>query len=213
MSPAEAFLRDQIPFAQRSVIPTTLKNAYAAAQRVIDAEPILNVTSAQDGRGRFVQWAVDLAFQKLVTSGQWAAGCEWRPFDKPTGRYLEIHFSHSKLTISQVVNPKRQPRNVGFRANLRISNKLPSLFPDDVKPNTEGMPHILLVHGHQNLNFAHLAIPSANNIFGFQHRSQNLMNIAHIAPQEEIPMEQTDYDVVMELKEEIDKWRRDNDLG
>ncbi|QDX24821.1 hypothetical protein FPZ54_01410 [Sphingomonas suaedae] len=213
MTPAEAFLRDQIPLAQRAVIPTTLKTAYSAAARVIQAEPILNVASAQDGRGRFVQWAVDLAFEKLVSSGQWANGYEWRPFDKPTGRYLEIHFSHSRLTISQVANPKQQPRNVGFRANLRISNKMPSLFPEEPKPNAEGMPHILLMHGHQDLNFAHLAIPSANNIFGFQHRSTNLMNIAHLAPQEEVPMEQTDYDVVMELKEEIDKWRRDNNLG
>jgi len=212
VTPAEAFLRDQIPLASRAVVPTTLKAAYTAASRSIAADPIFDVPSAQDGRGRIIQWAVDKAFEKLVTSGQWAQGCEWRSFKRPTGRYLEIHFSHSKLTISQVANPAVQPRSVGFRANLRLSNRL-SLFPELETGNTEGMPHILLMHGHQNLEFAHLAIPSANNIFSFQHRTSNLLNMAHITPQEEIPMEQTDFDVVMELKEEIDKWRRDNGVG
>jgi hypothetical protein len=75
---AEAFLRDQIPLPLRALIPTTLKQAYDAATLLAKGEPILNVISAQDNRGRVVQWAVDLGFQRLCESGQWPFGATSR---------------------------------------------------------------------------------------------------------------------------------------
>lgn len=86
MDYAEAFLRDQISPALRSLIPVTLKTAYEAADAAIQAEAILSVTSAQDNRGRIIQWAVDLGFERLVQSGQWPFDCRWaysrsRPVD------------------------------------------------------------------------------------------------------------------------------------
>ena len=107
MDRAQAFLFDQVPLHLRPKIPETLKNAYAAADLLIKGEPILQVTSARDGRGRIVQWAVDLGFQKLCESGEWPFDHRWKYFAKPTGRYLEIRPSHSVLTISQVSDPKK----------------------------------------------------------------------------------------------------------
>jgi hypothetical protein len=209
---AEAFLRDQIPPALQSFVPPTLKTAYEAATLLIKDEPILNVTSAQDNRGRVVQWAVDLAFERLVQSGQWPFDFRWRYFERPTGRYLEIMPSHSVVTISQVSDPAKQPRDVAFRANKRLSGQawlrgLPQ--PEDQKP-TGGAPHILLVHGYQELNFAHLGIPKNEQEKGYHYRTPNLMLMPHVVSSPEVPPEDTDIEAVITLKEQIDKWRKDN---
>lgn len=213
MNLAEAFLLDQVPLAQRATVPTTLKNAYAAANLIVSQEPTFNVESAKANKGRIIQWAVDLAFEKLVQSGQWGRDYRWRSYEKPTGRYLEILFSHSALTISQVTNPAKQPRDVGFRRNKRLDSQITMDILQDEKEDTSGLPHILLLHGHQSLDFAHLAIPEPMHFLGFQHKTANLMQMAHAVSEPEIPMEVTDVEAVMTLKEEIDRWRRDSKSG
>lgn len=210
MNLAEAFLLDQIPVAQRAIVPTTLKNAYSAAKLVIDSEPIFNIPSGVPQQGRIIQLAVDAAFEKLVVSGQFGRDLRWRSFEKPTGRYLEILFSHSALTISQVSNPDKQPRDVRFRRNKRLASQITMEFMGDEPVDTTGLPHILLLHGHQALDFAHLAIPEPLHWLGFQHKTKNLMLMPHAVPVQEVPMEDTDVEAVMSLKEEIDRWMRDN---
>lgn len=211
MTLAEAFLLDQIPVKQRSIVPTTLKNAYAAAKLVIANEPMFNVPSAIPQHGRIIQLAVDTAFEKLVLSGGFGRDRRWRYFEKPTGRYLEILFSHSALTISQVADADKQPRDVGFRRNKRLASQITMDFMGDEPADTTGLPHILLLHGHQSLEFAHLAIPEPMHWLGFQHKTANLMLMAHAVPEPEVPMEDTDVEAVMTLKEEIDRWMRDNE--
>ena len=213
MSLASAFLRDQIPMRDRALIPTTLQNAYKAAEMVRKDQPILNVASARDNWGRLTQWAVDLGFQKLVESGRFGNSCRWRQFERPTGRYLEVAFSHSVLTISQVENPRRQPREARFRRNKALASQITmrEIIQDEEVTQT---PHILLLHGYQDLNFAYLAIPDPDHRRGYQYRTANLCLMPHeisSAP-DEAPVEQTDIDLVMSIKEEIDRMRRDGDV-
>lgn len=210
MNLAEAFLQDQIPIAQRAVVPTTLKNAYSAANLIIKNEPIFNLPSAIPQHGRIIQLAVDMAFEKLVVSGQFGMDRRWRYYAKPTGKYLEILFSHSALTISQVADPDKQPRDVRFRANRRMTGQVYMDFMRDEPQDAGGRPHILLLHGHRSLNFVHLAIPEPEHSLGFQHKSANLMLMAHAVPQVEVPMEETDVEAVMSLKEDIEKRMRDD---
>jgi len=206
---SEAFLLEQIPLVKRALIPTTLKTAYAAAKAHIADTPMLSVPSVQPGR--IVQWAVDFGFEKLLQSGQWDADHRWRYYEKPTGRYLEVVFSHSALTISQVADPNKQPRDVRFRANKRLDNTgWLAGFHDPSETETAGLPHVLLVHGHQQLNFAHLGIPNPDHRKGYVWRSPNLMLMPHEVSAPEPPPEDTDFEAVMTLKEEIDKWRKDN---
>ena len=206
------FLLDQMPMVLRPLIPSTLNAAYKAADLVIDNEPIFKVPSARDNRGRIISWAVDLGIEKLVQSGQWPFDYRWQTFQRPTGRYLEVHLSHSVLTVSQVAEPKMQPRDVHFRANKRLNNQG---FLDFVEFQKErevcGLPHILLVHGYQTLTFAQLGIPNERHSDGYAYRTPNLMKMPHVVLSPEPPPEDTDFEVVMTLKEEIDKWRRDND--
>lgn len=213
MEQAEAFVLDQISLAQRSLIPGTLKTAYEAAALVVKDEPIFNVPSAVDNRGRIIQWSVDLAFQRLVTSGKWPFHFEWREFEKPTGRYLEILPSHCSITISQTADPTKQPRDAKFRANKRLSGQgwLKGLPKPHGESNSMGLPHLLLLHGHQELNFAHLAMPKGAHQSGFYYRSPNILLMPHVVAESEAPIEDTDIEAVMTLKGEIDKWRADND--
>lgn len=210
MEHAEAFLRDQISPAQRALIPATLKAAYDAAKLATQDDPIFNVPSALDNRGRVIQWSVDLAFDRLVKSGKWPFDVRWRQFERPTGRYLEIRPSHCVLTISQVADPRKQPRDVQFRANKRLSGQgwLEGLAPEVDSVN--GVPHVLLLHGHQSLNFAYLGLPKGNHASGYHYRSPNLMLLPHALPEPEVAIEDTDIDAVLTLKDEIDRWRKDH---
>jgi hypothetical protein len=209
---AERFLLDQIPLRYRALIPTTLKAAYSAVGILVGQEPILQVPSAQDNRGRVVSWAVDLGFQRLVTTGQWPFDYRWREFARPTGRYLEIRLSHSVLSISQISNPGQQPRNVVFREAARVLNDEIFLFPDWEAEAREvrGLPNFLLVHGYQELDFAHIAIPHVDHDRGYLYRTPNLMMMPHIVPNDEPPPEDTDAAAILTLKEHIDKWQRDH---
>jgi len=212
MNQAEAFLLDQVPMVTRSLIPTTLKTAYSAAVAHVQETPFLNVPSAKDNCGRIIAWAVDFGFQKLIESGQWSADYRWQPFASPTGRYLEIILSHSVVTISQVCNSSKQPRDVKFRKNKRLNNQGCLDIAGFCSENKIiGLPHILLLHGHRTLNFAHLGVPNESHTEGFIYKTANLMLMPHEVPiTHEAPVEDTDYDSVMTLKEEIDRWRKDN---
>lgn len=211
MDPNAAFLHDQVPPALRAKIPSTLKVAYDAAKAIIEHEPVFNIPTAEDNWGRIIQWCVDFGFHKLVQTGGWPYEARWQYFARPTGRYLEIIASHSVITISQSDDPSKQPRDVVFRTNKRLNNQLhlKGILKDEEGPAT-GLPHILLLHGHQELNFAHLAIPNERHAAGFLYRTTNLMLMPHEVSLQEPPMEETDIEAVMTLKEDIDRWRRDN---
>lgn len=211
MNQSEAFLLDQVPLVHQAKIPTTLKTAYSAARMIIDGEPIFQIPSAEDNWGRIIQWSVDFAIQRLVQSGEWPYEMQWCPFSKPTGRYLEVVASHSVITISQCADPNKQPRDVAFRTNKRLNNQgwLEGIIKDQ-EMSTTGLPHILLIHGYQDLNFAHLGMPNEDHRNGYLYRTPNLMLMPHEVSMPEPPMEDTDIEAVMTLKEEIDRWRKDN---
>lgn len=216
MLKADVFVRDQIKPELWPKFSTLLRTAYAAADDLVRDNPILQVKSAEDNKGRIITWAVDFAMERAVEIGTFPCEYRWCPFDEPTGRYLELRFAHSRMTISQVANPKRQPRNAGFRENARLGNGQWTLdFPGEVIEKDEevaGLPHILFLHGHQRLQFAHLAVPSPDSQRSFLWRSQNLINLPHEVPKEDPPPEDTDYDLneMKLLKERIEKWRKDN---
>ena len=208
---AESFLLDQMPLAARSLIPATLKTAYAAVKLMVDQEPILQVASAIDGRGRLISWAVDHAFERAILTRQWPFEYEWKDWAHPTGRYLAIRLPHSILSISQIASSKKQPRNVVFRENARLNNAPCFDFEQFVEERkVKGLPHFLMIHGYQNLNFAHLAVPHAVHGQGWIHKSSNLMKMPHTVAQEVPAVESTEFEETMVLKGEIEKWRRDN---
>jgi hypothetical protein len=208
---AEHFLLDQVPVLSRALIPPTLKTAYAAVNILVAQEPILQVVSAGQNKGRLVSFATDLGFERLIKTGQWPVDYRWRNYAKPTGRYLEVRLSHSVLSISQVKNPEKQPRSVVFRENARLNNE-PFFDLEEFKDEREvrGLPHFLLIHGHQELAFAHLGVPHTQHDRNWLYRTGNLMMMPHVVPSEMPPVEHTEFDAAMTLKEEIEKWQKDH---
>lgn len=208
---AEHFVADQFPRALQSLIPTTLKTAYDQAAIIAKSDPVFQIESAVDNRGRLITWTVDFAFKRAIESGKLPFDFRWRPFAKPTGRYLEIRLSHSVATISQIADPKHQPRNVVFRQNKRLNNE-PFFDLDEFRDEREvhGLPHFIIAHGHQDLSFAHIGVPHAVHQRDWIYRTPNLMQMPYALPEETLPIEDTDFDATMELRDEIEKWRRDN---
>lgn len=208
------FVRDQVPLRYQSLLATTLRTAYAAADALAQEQPILQVCSAVDNRGRLRQWAVDLALERSIKTGQWPVDYRWAPFAQPTGRYIEVRLSHSTLSVSQVADAAKQPRNVVFRRNSRLTNEPFLDLPEfDDERQVRGMPGLLLVHGHQELNFAHVAVPHALHHRDYIYRTPNLMEMAHAipsAPPDAPPPEDTDFEAQMTLKAEIEKWQREH---
>jgi hypothetical protein len=69
------------------------------------------------------------------------------------------------------------------------------------------------VHEHQELNFAHVAVPHALHHRDYIYRTPNLMTTAHVipsAPPDAPPAEDTDFEARMTLKAEIEKRQRDH---
>ncbi|WP_417814628.1 hypothetical protein [Thalassospira alkalitolerans] len=213
---SESFIKDQFPEKSWPVIPRVLRHAYAAADALIKDSPILNVSSAQDNRGRIVTFAVDLGFERAIETAAINCDYRWQEFERPTGRYLQMRFSHSTASISQVPRPSRQPRNVCFRENARLKNQFDLDFLEfrEEKMRSEE-PHFLIIHGYQELAFAHLALPSSTSKSEYEWKSKNLMGMPHEIVAEGPGFEDTDFDFdeVDLLKEGIERWRRDNGEG
>lgn len=210
------FLDDQFPKDLRPLIPKTLKLAYRAADEMIADNPILDTAVIRGERGRVISWSVDTAFSRLVESGALPFDKSWEYYEKPTGRYLALRASHAIITISQVADPRKQPRDVLFRQNKRLANQpfldLPG-FNDDIDAGRE--PHILLTHGHQDLCFSHICVPNRDHKKGYIFRTNNLLHMPHEIESEGPPTEDTDFDLdeLAALKEEIERHRRDHGGG
>ena len=213
MASPEFFLKDQIKPSVWPVFPTVLRTAYAAADDLIKNNPVLQIESAADNRGRFISYAVDLQLRRAIEVGSIPCDFRWRYFAQPTGRYLELRFSHATASVSQIADPYRQPRSVVFRENARLKNQGAFDFPEfREEQKIVGLPHFLLLHGYQELSFAHFGMPSAFSSKEWSWLSGNLMNLPHEVPSELPPAENTesDFNEIQLLKEDIEKWRRDN---
>lgn len=212
MEIAEDFIHSQLSNQQISLIPTTLKQAYDVAKAIADEEPIFQIPSAQFNRGRIIQWSVEFYFERLVRSKHWPFKCNWATFGNNNGRYLEIHTGDAILTICQTALHDKQPRDAKFRSNLRLSGQGDLFYNYDFLDEKEIRPaHILLLHGHQSLNFSYLAIPKPAHHAGFLYKSSNLMLMPHGVTESVSPVVNTDMDIVLELKDEIVKWHYDNE--
>ena len=213
---AERFLLDQFPVRHRALLPAVLRNARASAATLARAEPILQVQSAKDNFGRLISWAIDLGIERLIQSGRWPVDYRWRWFAQPTGKYLEVRFSHSVMSVSQVTDPGVQPRDVKFRQNARLNNQRSFNFPEfnDAR-SSDGVPTFLLVHGRAERHeieseFAHIGVPHPDHQRDWIYRSKNIMELMQVVESDLLPVEETDVDAVLSIKEEIEKWRRDN---
>lgn len=208
------FLNDQFPVQLQQVVPTILKTAYGAVHRIVKDEPIFQTESATQNLGRMMSWSVDRGFEQAIENGGLPFDYSWEDFDRPTGKFLAIRPSHSIVTVSLTKTPTKQPRNVMFREQAKqLNSQLDWLDLQNDSHEITGLPHILLLHGYWNDGFAHLAIPRADCNHDFSYRTENLFNLPHAIVEEGPPPEGPDGDIdaITLLKDDIDRWRRDNE--
>jgi hypothetical protein len=207
------FTDDQIPHGLRPVIANALRTGYRTAERLWTEESWLQTPSATYNHGRLISWAIDYGLFKLVESGALPFDCSWEYFAQPTGRYLALRPSHSVITVSQIADPLKQPRNVVYRENRRVNNQPFFDLAEFASENeVSGEPHILLTHGHQSLNFAHLCVPDPVHSRGYRYRTENLIGLPYVVEPEGPHAEDTDsdFDNLGLLKDDIAQWRRDH---
>jgi hypothetical protein len=119
-----------------------------------------------------------------VQTGALPFEATWEPYARPTGKHLVVRTARGKLTINQVEDWRKKPREAEFRSNYGISN-MPYLFSqmnDEIKANLD-RKHLLLLHGYQELNFCYLTVPHAQQNVHLA-RSTNLMIIPHVVTPE-----------------------------
>jgi hypothetical protein len=203
------FLRDQLSAKQQALLPKTLRAAYKAAAELARDQPILETPSARDNRGRLVSWAVDHAIERLIKTGHWPFDYRWAPYAKPTGRYLQIRLQAATMSVSQVDKPKKPPRHAIFRANAAMLNSK-FLFPEmEQQRRVDGLPAFVLIHGHQELSFMHIGMAHPRD-YRWLYKTPNLLQMPHAIESTEPPVEATDEEAIITLKQEIERWRRDN---
>jgi len=212
---AEAFLADQLPTKYLAEVPQAFRNAYAAVEGLAKEESILQGEAARINRGHLRAWAVDTAVMRLITSGAWPFEYSWKDYVRPTGKYLCVHLGAATLSVCQVMRSKKVPRPAAFRSN-NVMNNSPFLELDSSfeQQNTiNGLPHLVLVHGYQTLDFIHAGVPYPNaRKVGYIYQTPNLLLMPHIVNSDLPPPEGTEINPEVEiLKEELKKWRRDNE--
>lgn len=217
MVEAKAFLDDQLPRKYRALLPQALRNAYAAVEAFAKDEAILQVESARINRGHVRAWAADAAIERLLKSGQWPFDYRWASYQRPTGKWLRIHLGASTLSVSQVTHEKSIPREAVFRTN-NVVNNMPFLALDDSFKEEErvrGLPHLILVHGYQELDFIRIGMPNPRAAdFGYIYQTPNLLFEPQVVDDGLPPAEAPDAQAEVELlKEELRKWHRDNEAN
>ena len=103
-----------------------------------------------------------------------------KTYARPTGKHLVIWTRRGRLTINQVEDWKKKPREAEFRSNYGMSNT-PYLFlyMNDEEKAKKDRKHLLLLHGYQDLNFCYVTVPAAQHNLHLAN-SGNLLSAPHI---------------------------------
>ncbi len=211
---AKHFVDSEFGPAHRALIPGALKSAYDAVEALYKEEPLFDVMTAKIGRGHVVAWAVDRQIERLLIARRLPFEYKWAPFERPTGRFLQIRLPSSTLSINQLPQPTDIPRDAYFRTNRVLNNNplLPLNAEIEDERRVAGLPHLILTHGYQELSFAHIGVlhPRPKR-FGWIYRTPNLLKAIRVVESEHTPAEEAaDVEAVVTLKDEIARWLRDN---
>lgn len=210
---AKQFVDAEFPVALRAQVPAALKAAYNAVEALYQTTPLLQIVSAQVGKGHIINWAVDHQFIRLVESGKLpSVKYRWISYARPTGRYLLLQLGASTMSISQLPDSVALPRRASFRQNRGLNNA-PFLDLPEFKneQGITGLPHLILSHGYQNLTFAHIGVPYPDATRdGWIYRTPNLMTMPHLVESNEPKVEAADAEAVVTLRDELTRWARDH---
>lgn len=199
---AQDLLTEQFPSETRRLLVPALRRGYAAVDRLIEAEPIFATPAGKFQKGDLNVLAVELEIHKLTVAGKLPFEASWEYYDAPTGKHLVLRSDALRMTINQVRAMGQKPRQAAFRDTYGLPNTR-YLFEDwnEADERENNLPHVLLLHGYQDLSFAQLAVPnpSANDLIEC---SSNLLMTIHEGSYpvaEEGPADSPDPEVIEDL--------------
>jgi hypothetical protein len=209
-NPAERFLNEQFPPHLHPLIPSALRRAYAAADEMVERHPQLGTPGGKYQRGDLVALAADYEFESLVKANSLPFDASWEFYARPTGKHFVMRTPRAHITISQIEDPELKPRNAVFRNIFAIPNGryLFEYMNEEVERDaSRRLVHLL--HGYQNLSFAHLTLPHPQQN---KHvwSTDNLMKIPHVVtsdlPKAEGPAVSPEPEVI----ENLERYLRDS---
>ncbi len=209
MADATQFINEEVPPQQRALLPKSHQQAYDAVDEWIQENKWLRIPTVQPGHLR--AWAVDFALIQLIEFGAWPVRkYEWADFTRPTGKYLKIFTANAVLTVSQLADLTAQPRTAVFRQNASFNNQT-FLFPEFAPEISDELPHLILTHGHQQLNFITIAMPHPEDKNAWLASTPNLLNELREVSSELAPPEAVDVQPMLTIKSELTKRLKAND--
>jgi hypothetical protein len=209
MADAKQFIYNEIAPKTRTLFPRICRQAYNAVDLWVQENEWLQIPTVQKGHLR--AWALDYALIQAINSGSWPTRkYEWCDFTRPTGKYLKIFTPNGVLTVSQLPDPKSQPRHAVFRENAAFRNQ-PFLFPEFAPDVTEDLPHLILTHGYQDLTFIQIGMPHPDDNGGWLATTPNLLDEIHETASDLAPAEAVGIEPVLKIKEQLAKRIAAND--
>lgn len=209
-NPAQELADQEFPLARRTVIAPALKRAYANVDKLMDSVEWLRTPSGKFHRGDLIVLSTEFQLALLAEKGSLPFETSWEPYASPTGKHLVMRSARAILTINQIDGPKKKPRRAAFRNSLGLPN-MEYLFEhlNEQLKQERGRKHILLLHGYQQISFAHLGVPNPTTSSLIWH-SDNLLGLPHevsAAETQEGPSESPDPQAI----EDIIRAVRDNE--
>lgn len=211
---AKDYVESEFPIRERIKLPPAFEAAYNAVDKLYRDDPLFEVTSAQFGKGHVVSWAVDLQIERMIKGGQLAYDYRWVPFEKPTGRFLQLRLAASTLSICQLPQATAIPRPADYRSNRILNNQLWLDLPEfEEEKRVTGLPHLILSHGCQALTFVQVGLLNRyQSQLYWSYRTPNMMKLPRAVTPDIPPAEAPDIEIevsLRELKEEIIRFVKD----
>lgn len=164
---AQDLLAEHFPPETRRLLVPALRRGYAAVDRLMEIEPIFATPAGRFQKGDLNVLAVELELHRLTTAGRLPFETAWEYYEAPTGKHLVLRSDAVRVTINQVKFMGQKPRHAAFRGSFGLPN-MRYLFADwnEAAERENHLPHVLLLHGYQDLSFAQLGVPnpSANDL-------------------------------------------------
>ena len=202
---ADELIESEIPLQTRIILPKIFQRAYQAADQLVSENKILQCPSAQVGHLR--TWASDYALAQAIESGELPVeDYSWEWYVKPTGQYLQIYTKKAVLTVNQLQDVSKRPRDAKFRENASYNNQ-PYLFPELEPPKKAvGKAHLIIAHGYHALAFIHIGMPSPDDAgFPWLGLTKNILDEIYVVSNDTAPVEAEDIKPVLTIKESIKK--------
>lgn len=158
---AQELLAEHFPTETRRLLVPALRRGYAAVDRLMEAEPIFATPAGKFHKGDLNVLAVELELHRLTVAGRLPFEATWEYYEAPTGKHLVLRSSAVRVTINQVKFLGQKPRPAAFRDSYGLPN-MRYLFNDwnEAAERENNLPHVLLLHGYQDLSFAQLGVPN-----------------------------------------------------